>query len=187
MAKKDLKIPPRALLVAGIIYSPEVELVDILFVLKAAFGEVILEAGPVDFTWTKYYEKEMGQGLKRYFVAFDNLVDQAALPEIKLQTMTLEDKWTQQEARRVNIDPGILTLERLVLATTKNFTHRIYLGKGIYADLTLIYQKGKFSVLDWTYPDYRSQFALDFLTKARKRYLVMIKKQGKGVNLCSEA
>ncbi len=177
MARKDLKTPSKALLVSGIIYSPEVELNDILSTLNATFGDILLKAGPVDFTWTRYYEREMGQGLKRYFVAFDELVNQDSLPFVKLKAMALEDNWTLKGGRRVNIDPGILTLERLVLATTKNFTHRVYLGHGIYADLTLVYQKGNFSVLPWTYPDYRSQFAMDFLTRARKKYLATIKRE----------
>ncbi len=177
MAKKDLKIPPKALLIAGIIYSPEMSLEAITSNLKHLFGDIILQAGPVPFTWTDYYEREMGPGLKRCFMAFDSLVAQDALPHIKLKAMDLEEKWTEQGARKVNIDPGILTAERLVLATTKNFTHRIYLGKGIFGDLTLVYQKGSFSFLDWTYPDYKSEIALSFLSQARRMYLKKIKRQ----------
>ncbi len=177
MSKKDLKIPPRGLLVTGLIYSPEVEISTIKENLELEFGPIMFEAGPVAFTWTKYYEKEMGQGLLRHFIAFDSLVPQDTLAQIKLQAMKLEEQWTKDGNRRVNIDPGILTAERLVLATTKNFTHRIYLGSGIYGDLTLIFYKGRFSFLDWTYPDYKSKFALGFLNEARKRYLAMIKKK----------
>ncbi len=177
MAKKDLRIPPKALLVAGIIFSPKVSLEAISSRLEMVFGDIILQAGPVPFTWTDYYEKEMGPGLKRCFMAFDSLVAQDALTHAKLKAMDLEEKWTEQGARKVNIDPGILTAERLVLATTKNFTHRIYLGKGIFGDLTLVYQRGSFSFLDWTYPDYKSEIALSFLSQARKMYLKMIKQQ----------
>ena len=177
MAKKDLKIPSKALLVTGIIYSPKVSLEAITRNLEMLFGDIILQAGPVPFTWTDYYEKEMGPGLKRCFTAFDNLIDQDALPQVKLKAMDLEEKWTEQGARKVNIDPGILTAERLVLATTKNFTHRLYLGKGIFGDLTLIYQRGSFSFLDWTYPDYKSEIALSFLNQARRMYLKKIKQQ----------
>ncbi len=177
MARKDIKTPPKALVICGVIYSPSVQLSEIRTRLELNFGKVVLEAGPVPFSWTSYYEKEMGKGLERYFAAFETLKGQDSLPELKHQAMDLEDEWAKQGARRVNIDPGLLTAERLVLASTKNFTHRIYLGNGIFGDLTLIYQKGGFSFLPWTYPDYRSEIALDFLTQARKLYLNTIKEK----------
>jgi len=177
MATKDLKIPPKALVICGVIYSPQVSLSEIKSSTEASFGNIILEAGPVPFTWTSYYEREMGKGLLRSFFAFETLMAQDSLADMKHQAMALEEKWMVNGSRMVNIDPGILTAERLVLATTKNFTHRIYLGKGIFGDLTLIYQKGGFSFLDWTYPDYRSEIAIDFLTRARRLYLDLIKTQ----------
>ncbi len=177
MDKEDLKNPPMALLIVGIIFSPTVELKDIAGQLESVFGNIMVDAGPVPFKWTRYYEREMGPGLKRYFVAFDTLLGQEQLLCVKLRTMEMETMWMNNGNRRVNIDPGILSAERLVLATRKNFTHRIYLGKGIFADLTLIYHKGRFSFLDWTYPDYRSQIAIEFLVRARKKYLGILKQQ----------
>ncbi len=180
MAFKDIKIPDKALLITGVIYAPGVGLDGVKKELESGFGKRILEAGPVSFIWTNYYDKEMGKGLLRYFTAFERLVDQGELVDMKYRAMEMEDKWISNGARRVNIDPGLLTLERLVLATTKNFTHRIYLGRGIYGDLTLIFQKGDFRFLDWTYPDYKSDFALEFLRQARTRYITLLKGARKG-------
>ena len=92
------------------------------------------------------------------------------MADIKLETNLLEDQYVRGGRRRVNIDPGYLLYERFVLASGKNFSHRIYIGKKIYADLTLIYQRGVFEKLPWTYPDYADQPIISFLERARARY-----------------
>jgi hypothetical protein len=160
------------------------------FVKEKALAEGIAQAlqdrlGPVDmistwlnFDFTTYYEKEMGAPLSRRLVVFKTLVEQTELAAIKRMTNALEQTFRRQGQRRVNIDPGYLLPERFVLATGKNFTHRIYIGQGIYADLTLIYQKGAFRTLPWTYPDYADKHLIDFLTLVRKKYLLDLK-QGK--------
>ncbi len=103
------------------------------------------------------------------------LINQDELPEIKLTTNRLEQSFSQNGRRRVNIDPGYLLYERFVLASGKNFSHRIYIGGGIYADLTLIYQRGGFEKLPWTYPDYADQPMLAFLAQVRNKYAVDLK------------
>ncbi len=139
--------------------------------LAEIFGEIDLESDMLAFDFTTYYEPEFGSGLVRQLVCFAGLVHQDSLPEIKYATNDLEQMTAFSGKRRVNIDPGLLTAERLVLATGKNFTHRIYLGKGVFADLTLIYQAKKFKVLPWTFPDYASAPVQNFLLKARKSFL----------------
>jgi hypothetical protein len=129
-----------------------------------------------DFNFTDYYEPEMGGPLYRRMVVFASLIHQRDLADIKLQTNNLEEQFTQKGSRAVNIDPGYLLRERFVLATGKNYTHRIYIGKGIYADLTLIYRKGEFKTLEWTYPDYADNRMLDFLLLARKKYIDDLKR-----------
>ena len=91
--------------------------------------------------------------------------------QTKLITNGLEEQWIKGASRQVNIDPGYLVASRFVLASGKDFTHRIYVGQGIYADLTLVYTKDQFQPLPWTYPDYQSQPVQDFLIKVRKKYL----------------
>ena len=107
------------------------------------------------FPYTTYYDNEMGRGIRRQTAGFLNLVAPESLPDIKLRTNEIETSLLRDGKRQVNIDPGLLSPERFVLATGKNFTHRVYLRDGIYADLTLIYQKGAYRPLPWTYPDYR--------------------------------
>jgi hypothetical protein len=92
-----------------------------------------------------------------------------------LATNQIEDHYAHKGRRRVNIDPGYMLRERFVLASGKNFSHRIYIGEGIYADLTLIYQKGSFKKLPWTYPDYSDNGMLKFLEKVRNKYILDVK------------
>ena len=90
-------------------------------------------------------------------------------------TNALETEFSVDQKRRVNIDPGYLVLERFVLATGKNFAHRIYLGRSIYADLTLVYRRGGFQTLPWTYPDYAAETMLKFLDQVRQKYVLEMK------------
>ncbi len=146
--------------------------------MKDLFGPIDLISPWFEFNWTQYYEAEMGSGLWRRMAAFGPLISQNQLPDIKLQTNAIETGFTDGQNRRVNIDPGYLLPERFVLATGKNYTHRIYLDKNIYADLTLIYQKGGFQTLPWTYPDYAQKNIQAFLTRVRNKYLRDLKSDG---------
>jgi hypothetical protein len=143
---------------------------------RQALNALVSDFGPMDFlsmsesfNCTTYYNDEMGQEIRRQTAAFLNLVAPESLPDIKLRTNEIETNLLRDEKRQVNIDPGLLSAERLVLATGKNFTHRVYLRDGIYADLTLVYQKGAYRPLPWTYPDYREQEFLHYLEVLRKK------------------
>lgn len=142
------------------------------------FGPIDLISPWFEFNQTRYYEPEMGSGLRRRMIAFAPLIEQDRLPAVKLQTNELESRYTADGNRQVNIDPGYLLPERFVLATGKNFTHRIYIGSGIYADLTLIYQRGGFQALPWTYPDYAGEDIKAFLTRVRNKYQKDLKTDG---------
>lgn len=137
--------------------------------LASNFGPMDFLSMPGDFPYTSYYDDEMGRGLRRQTAAFFNLVSQSTLPDIKLLTNEIEARLLQNGKRQVNIDPGLLSMERLVLATGKNFIHRVYLREGIYADLTLIYKAGAYRPLPWTYPDYREPEFLHYLEAMRKK------------------
>ena len=139
--------------------------------LSQKFGNIDIISDWMSFDYTSYYESEMGTPLFRKMISFTNLIEQSRLSEIKLETNKLELKLSKDKKRRVNIDPGYLLLERFVLATGKNFTHRIYIGNKIYADLTLIYTKGDFKTLAWTYPDYADKPVITFLNKVRNQYI----------------
>jgi hypothetical protein len=143
--------------------------------LEDLFGPIDLVSRWLPFDYTDYYTREMGAPLYRRMVAFKRLIDQEQLPDIKHLTNAIEDDHAAPAGRVVNIDPGYLLLERLVLATGKNYSHRIYLRRGIYADLTLIYRQGRFESLPWTYPDYADVQLQDFLFKVRKKYALDLK------------
>lgn len=139
--------------------------------LEARFGPVEIAYPPIPFAFTHYYDKELGSPIVRRLLAFARLVPQAVLAEAKLATNALEERLAGPDGRRrVNLDPGLLTQERLVLATGKNFTHRIYLGQGIFGDLTLVFQAGSWQTLPWTFPDYASAGMRHLFDDIRRRY-----------------
>ncbi len=136
--------------------------------LEENLGKIDLKSNIFDFNFTDYYEEEMGRGLKKLFISFRNLIEREALADIKLLTTSLEKKYSSEGRRKYNLDPGYITLANIVLATTKDFSHRIYLRKGIYAEVTLIFRKGRFESLPWTYPDYKTEISDTFFSSARR-------------------
>ena len=146
--------------------------------LSESFGPPDVISQWLPFEHTDYYTSEMGSPLFRRLMAFRELIQQDTLADVKLFTNDLEGRFSIRGKRLVNIDPGYLLAERFVLATGKNYVHRIYLRAGIYADLTLIYQKGRFHPQDWTYPDYAGDAIRAFLETVRERYLYQVKHSG---------
>jgi hypothetical protein len=142
--------------------------------LRASFGPLGKGLLEFPFDWTDYYGQEMGEGLRRVFVSFQEPVGQDALAEVKEEALRLEEEFSEvSEGRRrrsVNLDPGILDLDRLVLASAKNFSHRICLRGGIFAEVELIYRNGSFQPLPWTYPDYRKRETLAFFGDLRRQW-----------------
>jgi hypothetical protein len=161
--------PPQAKLIAGLLFV-DMEVRDhALEMLFSRFGppDFLTEAQP--FVYTTYYNREMGTSIQRQVCSFLHTVRAESLPDIKLFTNQLEAQLSLGGKRRINIDPGFLSEERLILATGKNYTHRIYLRNGIYADLTLLFQNGAYEKLPWTYPDYQEPVLLHFLGALRKK------------------
>lgn len=139
--------------------------------LKKDFGEIDFISDRFPFDFTDYYNQEMGENLYRHFITFGPLVSQDSLADIKWTTNSLEAKYASSNGNRsINIDPGYLCQVHVILATTKGYTHRPYLRKGIYADLTLIYRNKSFQALDWTYPDYRQEKVIQLFNQFRKKY-----------------
>ncbi|MFO7709145.1 MAG: DUF4416 family protein [Desulfobacterales bacterium] len=165
-------LPPKpAKLVVGVLAGDRALLAELSARLAGRFGPPDLVSQWFPFGYTAYYEPEMGAPLWRRVLAFTGLIAQDGLAQIKLETNALEQDYRVGGRRRVNIDPGYLLLERFVLATGKNFSHRIYIGYGIYADLTLLYRRGGFHPLPWTYPDYADAPLLGFLQRVRRKYV----------------
>ena len=138
--------------------------------LESEFGPVDIITDPFPFTFTDYYVPEMGEGIERFFISFSKLVQPDTLALIKERTNEIEAEWADDGRRSVNLDPGLLSLSSVVLATTKNRSHRIAIGRSLYAELTLIYQDRHFEALPWTYADYRSEQVQEVLLSFRSRY-----------------
>jgi len=145
--------------------------------LEKAFSQIEIESQRVPFKYTDYYRKEMGGYLLRFWWGFRELVEPELLSEIKRKTMSIEDMLRDERGfRQVNIDPGYLDLSRIVLASTKDYSHRIYLRNGIFAEIEYTFVRGKFEPVPWTYPDYRDTPAMEFFAKLREIYKDQIRK-----------
>ena len=172
----SLPQPPKpAKLVIGLILRDKALLSSVASELTNRFGAIDMVSIWFPFDFTTYYAPEMGSPLFRRVLAFQALIQQNALVDIKLATNEIERAYSEGGKRRVNLDPGYLVHERFVLATGKNYSHRIYLDKGIYADLTLTYRRGAFEALPWTYPDYAHHHLMSFLERVRKKYVFDVK------------
>ena len=167
--------PKLAKLVIGCFTKDKDSLRGVAERLSESFGPPDVISAWLAFEHTDYYEPEMGAPLFRRLMAFSELIEQESLADVKLYTNDLETESSRQGKRVLNIDPGYLLAERFVLATGKDYTHRIYLRAGIYADLTLVYHKGSFRALDWTYPDYAGQAIVNFLKSVRDRYMYQLR------------
>ena len=153
------------------LFSNEKGLIDMAInELVGLFGQPDVITPWLMFDRTRYYEKEMGWPLHRRFITFKELISPEELADKKLKTNKIEAKYSTEGKRRINIDPGYICLERLVLATGKNYTHRIYLSHGIYADLTLVFNKGTFKPLEWSYRDYSDAESIEFFNNEREKY-----------------
>ena len=159
-------------LVVGLLSSDQNLLAQTHSALVEGFGTISAKSPEIPFNFTDYYEKEMGPGLIRQWVGFQGLVEPDQLYDFKGRTGLLEKRFRGPDGkRRVNLDPGMLTLHNLVLASTKGFAHRIYMREGIFAELTLVFQSGKFQPLAWTYPDYQTPVCQEFLMRCRRDLL----------------
>lgn len=143
--------------------------------LSERYGQPDFVSPLIPFDYTEYYRREMGADLVRRFLSMEKLIRPEALPDIKLATNYIENEFTREGKRQVNIDPGYIANAQLILATGKGFAHRPYLRDGIYADLTLVYQNKKFCTLPWTYPDYADEKQLVMFSDIRAKYLLQLK------------
>lgn len=163
-------------LVMGVLSTLEEQHDNLVSLLEEHFGPVE-DASPVlDFPFTDYYDSEMGGRPVRYLLMFRNLVDPSCLADIKTLTNGLEKRFAAEDGgRRINLDPGILSLAGLILATCKDRSHRIPLKDGIYGETTLIYQDHDFRRLPWTYADYSSDEVRAVLRSFREKYREILK------------
>ncbi len=162
-------------LIIGFIYKDNSYFKKSKAALSAKFGPIDFESKPVSFYLTDYYEKEFGKDLTRSFLSFKKLINPQKLAAIKVFTNSLEGRFSKKSHRLVNIDPGYIELSKLVLASTKDFYHRIYLDKGIFAEITLFYRDKTFNPWEWTYPDYKTAEYIEIFNHIRHIYENQIK------------
>jgi hypothetical protein len=192
----ELREPRPVKLIIGVLAANEVALAAAVKAVSAKFGKIDLTSEVWPFTQTDYYRDETGPNILRQFVSIERLIDPGRLAKIKHSTNKMEQKLACSESlniggalstssgqaspalrlpRPINLDPGFIEPSKLVLATTKNYSHRIYIGHKMFAEVTLIYEKGAWRDFDWTYPDYRQPGYHDFFTKVRTRLLEQLK------------
>ena len=157
--------------VCAVTFAPNTVLSEVIEKLEELLGPVEDRTEVFKFSFTGYYSNEMGQDLKKIFMSFKELVHPSRLAELKNASNVLEKTWQSGDNRSVNIDPGYVTAAKLVVASAKDFAHRIFIGDGIYADLQLQYRDNKFRTQHWTFPDYQTETALLFFKNVRQRLL----------------
>jgi len=141
--------------------------------LVTAYGAIDHRSPVIPFDFTDYYQGEMGDVIDRILFSFERLIEADQLPEIKRQTNRIEEELVPLYTlvkRPVNLDPGYIEQAKVILATTKNFYHRIYLGDGIFGEVTMHFKNNTFQIFPWTYPDYQSIDYQEFFLKMRHIY-----------------
>ncbi len=151
---------------------------EVKTVLVEELGALDFVSPALPFNDTTYYEDEFGPNLQREIITFKELRDMADLGAVKVLTNELEQRWAVAGSRKVNIDPGYIALGKFVLATTKDQSHRLYIGKGIFAEVTLRYRKKSFAVWEWTYPDYATPQYIALFNQLRQAYRMQLKAEG---------
>ena len=176
----ELHDPKPVKLIIGILAANETALAAAVKAISESFGVIDLTSDVWPFTQTKYYKDELGPNALRQFVSIEKLIDPGKLAQIKHNTNSLEqqlaDSLKLTLPRPVNLDPGFIEPSKLILASTKNFSHRIYIGNKMFAEVTLMYEKGNWRHFEFTFPDYRQSCYQDFLTKVRTRLMEQLKK-----------
>ncbi|MBN1571396.1 MAG: DUF4416 family protein [Acidobacteria bacterium] len=145
------------------------------------FGAVDLRSGLFPFDMTRYYDKEMGTPIYRYFLSFERLIEPSTIADAKMRTNGLERAFADERSnpeRPINLDPGYLEQSKIVLASTKNFSHRILISGGIYAEVTLHFQEGAWHSFPWTFPDYKTDRYHAFFTALRDLYRNQLSRMG---------
>jgi Domain of unknown function (DUF4416) len=174
-----IKTYPPVKFFAALTFLPAAPIEEAQQMLKPLLLEIEEISFCYDFDrFTHYYGEEMGIGLKKKVVSFRELRPADLLPEIKISTNKIESKFLGGQGRQINIDPGYICAAKMVLATTKDYDHRIYLNQGIFADLHYRFRQGHFQPTEWTYPDYRQPELINFFEGIRNSYLEELKNWG---------
>ena len=168
--------PPPVKLVCGLLYSDEERLQRARELLEIRFGPIDYKSRVFPFDITNYYEDEMGAPIFRLFYSFRDLIHPKELARIKIECNEIEDELAVEGKRKVNLDPGYMDYDKLVLASAKYNAHKIYLDFGIWADLTLTYRRGRFIPSEYAFPDFKTGMYEKDLLFIRARYKGQLRK-----------
>ena len=170
----EVRIPVRAKLFVGMISGDEKLIYDAEERLRKKFGPIDVRSAAIPFTHTTYYQK-IGAVLYRVFISFDKLVDREDIVKVKLFTNELEKKLSPKKVRKINIDPGYLTLSNVYLASCKEYFHRCYIGKGVYLENEYKFIDRRYQPWEWTYTDYQKGEYMEYFHRLRGVYYLQIK------------
>jgi len=165
-----VKSPEPVKLISGLLAGDPGWLNRAKDLLSGRYGLIDHESECIPFDFTSYYQKELGPDIIRQYISFENLIDPGDLASIKLTTNRMEKELSEDGVRKVNLDPGYLDLSKMVLATTKDATYRVYLGQGISGQSTYYFERGTYRLWQWTYADYRTDTAIEFFNRVRSGY-----------------
>lgn len=165
---REIRPPGRIKLIIGLLSRDSELFKNARVLLESLYGRVDFESEIINFTHTTYYNEELGDSLKRKFLSFEKSPGLENIYKIKLKTNLLEGRFAHHGRRRINIDPGYLDLSKLVLFSTKDYSHRVHLAKGIFAEVTLYYKNKTYNPWPWTYPDYGTRAYIDIFNTIRK-------------------
>ncbi len=175
----EVNKPKPVKLIVGVLAADEDSLSAAVTAVESRFGHADFVSEVWPFYQTDYYRDQTGDSILRQFVSIADLIDPGELCRIKLKTNQMEEqlakKLSKTVPRPVNLDPGLIEPSKLVLASTKNFSHRIYIGEGMYAELTLSYVKGKWESFSYTFPDYKQERYHGFLSRAREKLVEQLR------------
>lgn len=172
------KLPAKVKLVVGLLGADQDILKRARTLLTGKFGAEEEAMPAIPFTWTRYYADELGESPWRSFISYESLIDREELVDIKRFTNDLEQTLAVGQVRKINLDPGYLTLGQFFLATTKDQRHRVYVRDGIFVEPTLYFQDGNFFPFEWTYRDYRSEEYRQYFLAARMKLAYQMHHQG---------
>ena len=177
----ELNKPKPVKLIFGILAADENSLTHAVQLIEKNFGPSDLKSQIWPFIHTNYYADEMGDNVLKQFVTIEKLIHPQKIAKIKHKTNKMEMKLAKQLntnfSRPVNLDPGYIESAKLVLATTKNFSHRIYIGKNMFAEVTLAYNKGKWEGFKFTFPDHKDDRYHPFFSKVRDKLKQQLKEK----------
>jgi hypothetical protein len=166
----EIRSVQKVKLLAAVTLSRGIDLSVLRASIEAVFGELEDQTDVYDFKYTTYYQDEMGPELCKLFISFKELIHPGSLPELKIRAIEFEKEWSINNKRQINLDPGYLNTAKVVIASAKDFAHRIFLADGIYGDLQLQYRHNRFWPQAWTFPDYQTELAFEFFTRVRERF-----------------